>query len=184
MGQERARGIVHEHTRRPELGQLLRLLDERVRLARAAGAVHEPGVKVAPRVRDRSARLAEVRHVVQGIVEPEDLDSVLGSAGDEATDDVTAHGLGAHEKAPAERDPERSRDARLDRTDALPGRLCSTPHCCIEDTPARDLEAGEPRLVEDLRNAQDLGGRQGAREGLLRQEPDGRIDEPGHESGP
>ena len=62
---ERARRVVHEDPRRAELRQLPRRLDERVGLARAARAVHEPGVERAAGVRDRRARLAQVRDVVR-----------------------------------------------------------------------------------------------------------------------
>ena len=85
---ERAGRVVDDDTRRTELGQLPRLLDERVRLARASGAVDEARVERAARARDRGARLAQVGDVVERVVEAEDLDAVLGGAGDEAADDV------------------------------------------------------------------------------------------------
>ena len=82
------RWIVEEHTRRAELAKPPRLLHERVRLAGAARAVDEPDVELAARADDRFPGLTQVRDVVQGVVEPEDHDPVLGSAGDEAADDV------------------------------------------------------------------------------------------------
>ena len=156
---ERAGRIVHEDPRRAELGQLPRLLDERVRLARAARAVDEPGVERATGARDRRAGLAEVRDVVQRVVEAEDVDAVLGRARDEAADDVAADRPRADEEAAAERDPERRRHARLDRADALPRALDAAPHGRVEDAAAGDLETREPGAVEDLRDAEDLGGR-------------------------
>ena len=86
--EERARRVVDDDPRGAELGKLARLLDEHVGLARAARAVHEPGVERAPGARDRRACLAQVRDVVERIVEPEDVDAVLGRARDEAPDDV------------------------------------------------------------------------------------------------
>ena len=83
-----ARRVVHDHTGRSELWQLPRLLDERVRLAGAARAVHETCVEGSARARDRVARLAKVRDVVQRVVEPEDLDAVESLA--EGDDDGAA----------------------------------------------------------------------------------------------
>ena len=182
--EERAGRVVHDHPGGAEVGQLPRLLDERVGLAGPPWAVDEPGVERPAGARDRGARLAQVGDVVQRVVEPEDLDAVLRRAGDEAADDVASHGLRADEEPPAERDPERRRDAGLDRADPLPRRLGPSPHGRVEDAAAGDLEAREPRLVEDLGDAQDLGSRQSAREGLLREQPDGRVDEPRHDRGP
>ena len=182
--EEGARRVVHDHAGSPELGQLPRLLDERVRLACAARAVDEASVEGAARARDRVARLAKVRDVVERVVEPEDLDAVLRSAGDEARDDVAADRLRADEEASPERDPERRRDARLDRADPLPWRLRPAADGCVEDAAARDLEARKPCLVEDLRDAQDLRRRQRARERLLGEESDGRVDELRHDQGP
>ncbi len=136
------------------------------------------------RARDRVARLAEIRDVVQRVVEPEDLDAVLGRARDEAGDDVAADRLRPDEEASAERDPERRRDTRLDRADPLPGRPGTPADGRVEHAAARDLETREPGLVEDLGNTQDLGARQGACEGLLREEANRRVDELRHDSGP
>jgi len=88
---ERAGRVVDDDPRRAEVGQLPRLLDEGVRLARAAGAVDEAGVECSPGARDRCARLAKVGDVVQRVVEPEDLDPILGRARHEPADDVSAH---------------------------------------------------------------------------------------------
>ena len=168
----------------PRLGQLPRLLDERVGLTRASRAVHEPRVERAARARDRRARLAEVRDVVERIVEAEDVDPVLGCARDEAADDVAADRPRADEEAAAERDAERRRDAPLDRADALPRALHAAAYRGVEDAAARDLEAREPAPVEDLRHAEHLGRRQLAGERLLREQPDRRVDELGHDAGP
>ena len=86
----------------------------------------------------------------------------------------------ADEEASAQRDPERRRDAGLDRADPLPRTLDATPHRGVEDAAAGDLEAREPCLVEDLGDAQDLGRGQAPGERLLREEPDRRVDELGH----
>ena len=113
---ERAGRVVDDDARRAELGQLARLLDERVRLPGPARAVHEPGVERPTGARDRRARLAEVRDVVQRVVQPEDLDAVLGGARHEATDDVSADRPRADQEPSAQRDPQRSRTrARIAR---------------------------------------------------------------------
>ena len=117
-------------------------------------------------------------------MEAEDVDAVLGRARDEAADDVAADGPRADEEAAAERDAERRRDAPLDRADALPRTLHAAAYRGVEDAAPRDLEAGEARAVEDLRHAEDFGRRQLAGEGLLREQPDRRIDELGHDAGP
>src|SRR6185436_7489505 len=109
MRDEGAGRVVDENPGRAEVWKLPGLLDERVGLARASRAVHEPRVERAARARDRGARLAEVRHVVERIVEAEDVDAVLGRARDEPADDVAADGPRADEEAAAERDAERSR---------------------------------------------------------------------------
>ena len=184
MRDERAGRVVDEDPCRAEVGQLARLLDERVGLTRAPRAVHEPRVERAARARDRRARLAEVRDVVERIVEAEDVDPVLGGARDEAADDVAADGPRADEEAAAERDAERRRDAPLDRADALPRALHAAPHGGVEDTAPGDLEAREARTVEDLRHSEHFGRRQLARQGLLREQPNRRIDELGHDAGP
>ena len=101
---ERARRVVHEDPRRAELGQLPRLLDERVGLARATRAVDEPGVERAAGARDRGTRLAQVRDVVQRVVQTEDVDPVLRRARDEAAHDVAADRPRADEEATAQRD--------------------------------------------------------------------------------
>ena len=76
--------VVDEDARGAELRQLARLLDERLGLARVARAVDEPGVELAAGGGDRLGRLAQVRDVVQRVVQAEDVDAVLGRRGDEA----------------------------------------------------------------------------------------------------
>ena len=139
-----------------------------------------PGRPGAARIRDRGTRLTEVRDVVERIVKPEDLDSVLGRARDEPSDDVARDGSRADEKTAAQGDPQRCRDARLDRANALPRALDTTPDGRVEDAAARDLEACESSLVEDLGHTQDLPGRQRAGKGLLREQANRRIDQLWH----
>ena len=93
--QERVGRIVEDDARRSERGQLLRALDERVDLALAAGAVDEADVELLARGEDRLARLEQVRHVVERVVQPEDVDAVVGRAGDEAAHDVGGDRVGS-----------------------------------------------------------------------------------------
>ena len=96
------------------------------------------------------ACLDEVRDVVQRVVEPEDVDAVLGRSRDEAPDEVAADRPRADEEAAAERERERSLIAPGGRGSASTG---SDPaaHGRVEDAPARDLEVGGAGAVEDLR---------------------------------
>ena len=57
------------------------------------------------------------------------------------------------------------------------GLSTAAPHGGVEDAAARDLEVGEARAVEDLRDPQHLAGRQLARERVLREQADGRVDD-------
>ena len=93
---------------------------------------------------------------------------------------LVVDGTRADEEASAKRDPQRRGHARLDRADALPRALDAPADGGIEDASAGDLEAREPCAVEDLGDAQHLGGRQLPREGLLREQPDSRVDELRH----
>ena len=178
--QEAARRVVEEHACRAEVAQLPRLLDERVHLAGPAGAVDEPDVELAAGADDRLAGFAEVRDVVQRVVQAEDVDPVVGRAGDEPPHDVGRDGLRADEEPAAERDAERCRRPGVDRADPLPRALDAAPHGCVEDTAARHLEAGEPGAVEDLGDPEDLAGRDAPGKRLLREQPDGRVEEPRH----
>ena len=182
--QECARRVVHDDPGGAELGQLARLLDEHVGLARAARAVDEPRVERATGARDRRARLAQVRDVVERVVEPEDVDAVLGRARDEAPHDVAADGPRADEEASTQRDSERRRHARLDRANPLPRALDPATHGRVEDASSGHLQAGEARAVEDLRDAQDFRRRQLPGERLLREQADRRVDQLRHSPGP
>ena len=180
VGEQRARGIVDDDARRAELRELPRLVDERVGLVRATGAVDEARMERAAGAGDRRARLAQVGDVVQRVVEPEDLDAVLGGAGDEAADDVPADRARSDEEAPAQRDSERCRYAGLDRPDPLPRALDPPAHGRVENATARDLEAREARPVEDLGDPQDLRSRKPPGQRLLREQPDRRVDQLRH----
>ena len=88
MRQQRVGRVVDDDAGGAELGQLLRALDERVDLPLAPGAVDEAGVELLARRDDRLTGLEQVRDVVERVVEPEDVDAVLGSARDEPPHDV------------------------------------------------------------------------------------------------
>ena len=178
--QEAARRVVQEHACGAEVAQLPRLLDERVHLARPAGAVDEPDVQLAAGADDRLACLAEVRDVVQRVVQAEHVDPVVGRAGDEPPHDVGRDGLRADEEPAAERDAERCRRPGVDRADPLPRALDAAPHGCVEDTASRHLQAREPGAVEDLGDPEDLAGRDAPGKRLLREQPDGGVDELRH----
>src|SRR6185295_6336262 len=100
--------------------------------------------------------------------------------GDEAAHDIGRHGLRPDEESPAEREPERRCRPRVDRPDPLPRALDPPPYRRVEDAAAGDLETPEAGAVEDLRDPQDVAGRDAAGERLLRQEPNRRVVELGH----
>src|SRR6185503_7076357 len=108
---------------------------------------------------------------------------IVGGARYEATHDDRVDALRADEEPAAQREPERRRRARVDRTDPLPGALDAPPHRRVEDAAARDLEAGEPGAVEDLRDAEDVTRGDAPGERLLRQEPDRGVVELRHAAG-
>ena len=180
MRLEPAARVVHERARRLDLGQLARLLDELVHRALVAGAVDEAGMELLARGDDRLARLAEVRDVVERIVEAEDVDAVLGGGGDEAAHEVGADGPRADQEAAAQRQAERRRRARLQRPDPLPGALDAAPDRGVEDAAARDLEQREAGAVEHLRDPEQLAGRHPPGERFLREQANGGVDEPRH----
>ena len=99
---------------------------------RVPARVDEPDMELLARVRDRLARLAEVGDVVERVVQAEDVDAVVGRAGDEAADDVGRDRLRADEEAPAQGDPERRRRAGVERADALPRALDAPTHGGVE----------------------------------------------------
>ena len=129
---------------------------------------------------DRLAGLAQVRDVVERVVEPEDVDPVLGRRRDETPHEVRADGARADEKAAAQSEPERRRRPSLQRPDALPRALDAAPDGRVEDAAAGDLEAGEAGRVEHLGEPQELGRRHLAGERLLREQANGGVDQPRH----
>ena len=137
-------------------------------------------MELLPRADDRLAGVAQVRDVVQRVVQAEDVDPVLRRGGDEAADEVAADRARADEEAAAEREPERRRRPALERPDALPGALDAATHGGVEDAAAGDLEAREPRLVEHLGERQQLGGRDLPRERFLREQANSGVYEPRH----
>ena len=78
------------------------MLDQGVDLTRAPGAVDEADMELLSRRDDRLTRLAEIRDVVERVVQPEDVDPVVGGAGDE-----TAHDVG-RDRTRADEEPARS----------------------------------------------------------------------------
>ena len=183
MREEAAGGVVQQDARGAEVADLPRLRDERIDLAGVPGAVHQPDVQLPAGLDDRLTGLDEVRDVVERVVEPEDVDPVLGGARHEPAHDVRRDRLRADEEPAAQRQPERRRRARVDRPDPLPGALDAPPHRRVEDAASRDLEAGEPGAVEDLRDAEDVARRDAPGERLLRQEPDRGVVELRHAAG-
>src|SRR5436189_4856907 len=99
MRDERAARVAHDHPRRAELRELARLLEERLGSPAPARVVDDSRVEGAARARDRRPGLAQVRDVVQRIVQTEDLDPVLRGALDETADDVAADRARADQKA-------------------------------------------------------------------------------------
>ena len=87
----------------------------------------------------------------------------------------------ADEEAAAERQRERRRRARLQRADALPRALDPAAHGAVEDAAARDLEVREAGAVEELGEAQQIRRRHQARERLLAEDADRRVDEARHD---
>src|SRR5207244_11703314 len=77
---------------------------------------------------------------------------------------------------------ERERRLRpaLQRPDPLPRALDATADRVVEDASAGDLEVGEPRAVEDLRQAKQVGRRHEPGKRLLAQDANRRVDEARH----
>ena len=147
-----------------EIRQLLRLLDELLGTRRCTGAVDEAGIELPTGGRDRLAGLAQVRDVVQRVVQTEDLDAVLGRAGARSGGTKSpATGREPTRKRPRSARPSgvfvRELSARI-RSHGL-----STPRrTALSNTPtARDLERSEPRAVEDLGELEQLGRSESAR---------------------
>jgi hypothetical protein len=177
---ERAGRVVEQQPRGAEVGQPLRLLDEDRGLAGVAVAVDEAGGELAAGGADRLGRLGQVGRVVERVVEPEDVDPVLGRARDEAPDDVAADRPGADEEAAAEGERQRRPRPGLQRADPLPGALDPPADGAVEDPAAGDLEVREPGRVEDARELEDLPRRCAPGQGLLAEQPDRRVHEPRH----
>ena len=177
---QRAGRIVQEDAHRAELGQHPRALDQRLDLAGAAVAVDESRFEVPIRGDDRLGGLAQVRDVVERIVEPEDVDAVRGGRGDKAAGEVGVHRPGADEEAASQREPERRLDARLEGPDPLPRALDAALDRRVEAAAARDLQVREAGLVEDLREPELLRGGNPSRERLLPEQANRRVGERRH----
>ena len=171
---------MEEHTGRAELGEPARLLDEHLGLSALAGAVHQPGLELALRLRNRLGGVAEVGDVVERVVQPEDVDPVLGGGGDEPPREVVVDRALADEELAAQGEPEGRRRARLDHADPLPRALDAALDRAVEAAPAAHFEVGESRPVEDLGEAQDLRRRDTPGKRLLPEQADGRVDECRH----
>src|SRR4029079_8967120 len=117
----------------------------------------QAGIELAVGRGDRLGRLAQIRDVVQRVVEAKDVDPALGRRLDEATDEVRADRPRADEEAAAQCERERRLRARPQRADALPRALYPALARRLEAAAARDLEVGEARGVEDLCESQLLG---------------------------
>ncbi len=180
MRLQAARRVVDQSARRIQLGELASLLDERVGGALAARAVDEACVELLAGADDRLAGLAQVRDVVERVVQAEDVDAVLGRGGDEAADEVAADRPRPDEETAAQREPERRRRPALERADPLPRALDTAAHRGVEDAAAGDLEAREPSLVEHFGERQQLGRRNFPGERFLREQADGGVDQARH----
>ncbi len=175
---ERAGGVVQQHAVDAELGEPARALDEPAS-ARSI-RVDEPGVHARPGLAHGGDRADEVVDVVQRVVQPEDVDARLGRAQDEAADEIGVGRSWADQEGAAQRHHERRPRARLERADALPGALDGAVDGAREAAAAGDLERGVAGAVEVLGEAQDARGRDPADERLLREQPDGGVNEAGH----
>ena len=92
---------MEEDAHGPKLGQLLRLLDEVLRLAGMTRPVDEPGVELPLRSGDRLPRLPQVGDIVERVVQPEDVDPALGRRSDEPAREIRADRSRADEKPPS-----------------------------------------------------------------------------------
>ena len=117
-------------------------------------------MKLLARIDDRAAGLAEVGDVVERVVEAEDVDAVLGCAGDEPSHDVFRDRLGADEEATAEGDPERCLRTGAECANPLPwalDSLCAPPRrTLLRRTPRGTrtrLRRGSRRYAEPRRSA-------------------------------
>ena len=184
MRLQRSRWVVQQYTRCPEVRQLARLLHQRIRLAGAPRAIDEARLELAACRRDCVRGLTEVRYVVERIVQPEDVDAVRRGGCNEAADEVVVDGARTDEQTPAQSQPERGLQVRLQRTNAFPRALDSTPYCTVEAAAAGDFQVREARAVEDLRDAQLLRGWDAACERLLSEQAHSRVGERRHDREP
>src|SRR5919197_705439 len=180
MRLQRAGRIVEQYARGTEVRELSRLLHERIGLAGPSRAVDEAGLELAAGRSDGVGGLAQVRDVVERIVETENVDAVRGRRGDEAADEVLVNRTRADEETPAQGEAERRLHARLERADPLPRALDTAADGALEAAAARDLEIGEAGPIEDLGDAQLLSGGEPARERLLSEQPDGCVRQARH----
>ena len=159
--------VVQQDARCAEIRQLSRLLHEGIGLAGPPRAVDEARFELAAGPRDGIRCLPQVRDVVERIVQPEDVDAVLGRTCDEPPDEVVVDRAGANEEAAAEREAEGCVHMRPESADPLPRALHPTPDRAVETPAARDLEIRVARPVQDLRDSQLFGRWQSPREGFL-----------------
>src|SRR6266545_3403788 len=164
---------MQQHTRCAQIRQLSGLLHEGIVLAGPTRAVDEAGLELAARSRDGVRRLPQVRDVVERVVQPKDVDAVLGRTRDESPDEVVVDRAGTDEKAAPEREAQGCLHVRLQGADPLPWALHATPDSTVETPSARDLEIRIACAIEDLRDSELLGRRQSPGERFLAEEADG-----------
>ena len=145
-----------------------------------AGAVDEPGVELTAGRGDRLGCLAQVRDVVQRVVQTENLDAVLGRRRDETAHEIGPDGPRADEEATAQRQSQRRLRPGLERADPLPRALHSAPHGAVEHAAPRNLQACEARAVEDLGDLEDRSGGNPPGQRLLAEQADRGIDQYRH----
>ncbi len=159
--------VVQQHAHCAEIRQLSGLFHEGIGFAGPPRAVDEAGLELAAGPRDGIRCLSQVRDVVERIVEPKDVDAVLGRTRDEPPDEVVVDRAGADEEASSERKAEGCLHMRPESADPLPRTLHPTPDRAVETAAARDLEIRKARPVQDLRDSQLFGRRQSPRERFL-----------------
>ena len=90
-GVERAGGIVQQHVVSAHLGEAPRLVEHAVEI-RHLPREREPGIQPSARLADGGGRGLQVLHVVERIVQPEDVDTALGRTQDEPPGEVVGNG--------------------------------------------------------------------------------------------
>jgi hypothetical protein len=172
--------IVQHQVVCAQLRQPASLLDHAGQVRHVARE-RQAGVEPAARLAYGGGGGGEVLDVVQRIVQPEDLDPALGRAEDEAADEVVGQGLRPDQEAAAHGHLQRRLPAAGgQRPNALPGALDSPMHRRFEAATAGHLHRCETRVVEDLGHLEQPRGRHRPHQRLLRQQPDGRVDDAGH----